>query len=142
MIVFLSGCGSHVEPESQQEKPQKVIKKSVSLIVEVLPTWVMNPTKEGYICEVGSSSIYEKMALTKRTALIIAKANISKEIKLYIDTQITKKSHCEGDNCQKEIHSKSTLTSSNMIRNVSVIDSYHDTDTARYYIHLCTSKID
>ena len=140
MIIVLSGCTEQPQIKHHDKLSTPQSKQTIATPTEKsLPLWIMNPNQEGYLCEVGSVTIQDKFSITKRTALIIAKARISQQIKLYVDTQLQQNIECNNDRCKTVVTSKTTLISSNMIKNVTVHNSYHDNKNQRYYMHLCTA---
>ena len=135
-VVILSGCGS-VQPKPAEQIEVKKIQTSVTY-QSYLPDWIMNSNRDGYICNVGSASLENNLAITKKIATIQAKANISQEIQSYIKTQSKLETHCKNQECKEKFSSKTNITSTQMIRNIQIINQYIDTKKGIYYIRLCT----
>jgi hypothetical protein len=149
-IILLSGCGS-VEPKPEVNKiesekiptQQKKIKKVSTPIVQksYLPNWIMNAnSKKGYMRNIGSSVLNPNMAITKKVATIQAKANISQDIRSYIDTQVELQENCKNDECKSKFSSRTKITSTQTIRNIEIKNHFTDTKQKIYYIQVC-SKI-
>jgi hypothetical protein len=153
LAIILSGCGSvepkptankveskkisNQSPKAEKIKPQK---DSTITISKSYPDWIMNSNRDGYVCNIGSSTLNGNLAITKKIANIEAKANISQDIKSYIKTQTELETNCRNQECKNKFSSKTNITSTQMIRNVETINQYTDTKKSIYYIHLC-SKI-
>ncbi len=123
LLVFLfHGCSS-----SKQESVtiQKCV-ESVTVKTDV-PNWITNPSKENSICSIGSAPIAD-MKTTRTIALMSAKANISKEIEVYVDTFSSNKT---------EFTSFSSEQSTNMLKDVKIVDRYEDNLNHIYYLRAC-----
>ena len=144
ITFLLSGCGGSTPTPSEVKVKKTTTKITLSKPIEKvsnLPSWIVSPSnKDGYICEVGSCAISENTKMTKKVALIQAKSNISSQIETYIDSQVKLKTDCISDECKSTISSQITAQSTNMIRNVKVVDNYTDTNENLYYVRAC-SKI-
>ena len=163
-IVLLSGCGSVApvvtKPISPALKPVVSKVKSEKIVVQAKkteiikpekvstptikksyqPDWIMNPSRDGHICNIGFATLSGNLAITKKIATIDAKANISQDIQSYIKSQIELETHCRNQECKEKFSSKINITSTQMIRDVKTLNQYTDTKESIYYIHLC-SKI-
>jgi hypothetical protein len=139
--AFISGCSTTpVSPSTQKQQPIEVKKKPICKeeVKSSLPNWILNPNKNGFICDIGSSRVNAKMSTTKKVALITAKARISEQVKLYINTQSNSEASCINDECKKEFHTKTNIQSSNMIKNIRTLNDYTDVLNNIYYVQVCT----
>ena len=109
--------------------------KTVNTPIKNTPKWIQNPNKTNHICALGSSSITTAKT-TNMIATLKAKAKISKQIKIYIQT---KKVSNKSDK-NSSFHKYSTHQSTNMLRDIKVHNSYTNRSTNIYYIRMC-SKI-
>ena len=151
IVVILNSCSS-VQPKLAQKvevkkviiqpKNVKVIKsrkvQTPSIYKSYLPDWIMNTNRDGYICNIGSALLDNNLGITKKIATIQAKANISQDIQSYISTQSKLETNCKNQECKEKFSSKINITSTQMIKNVKIINQYTDTKKGIYYIHLCT----
>ena len=135
MAIFFNGCqnGNLLVVKEQIENKKKISNE--------LPNWILNPQKNNRICSVGSSKI-TNIDETKKIALITAKSNISKDINIHIQTQLTKQLNCNSKECKKSFKSFSEQQASNMINNISISDEHIDKSKNRYYIRACSQKSD
>lgn len=152
LIVFsyiLVGCSSNdPQPNMTTESKTLASKQTVNEVAEDVNkikestslSWIDNPNREGYICEVGFAKINGDEDLTKKIAKIEAKAGISQTIESYIKTQSTLEASCNNDECKNKFSSKTHISSTQMIKNIEIVNQYTDVDKGIYYIHLC-SKI-
>jgi hypothetical protein len=73
--------------------------------------------------------------MTQKVALLTAKANISKQIKIYIANKLlTTKDNQNNSTLRTTSHQQST----NMIRDIEIVDSYTDKEDNRLYLRVCT----
>jgi len=93
-----------------------------------LPLWIQNPQNKNKICAIGSSKQQNNM---KQIAQLKAKANISKNISLYIHSQSIKK---------KQYHSNTMQQSTNMLKNIQINNEYLDKQNNIYYLQMCIDK--
>ena len=150
-VIILSGCGS-IQPKTVQKVKagkvivqQKNVKVTKSKKVQTpiihksyLPNWIINSNRDGYICNIGSAKLDNNLGITKKITTIQAKANISQNIQSYINTQTELETNCKNQECKEKFSSKTNITSTQMIRNIKIINQYTDTKKGIYYIHLCT----
>ena len=100
-----------------------------------LPQWIFNPNKPNQICEIGSSITQPTPKMTKKVALLMAKANISKQIKMYISNQ----SNSYKDNSGKsKFSTKSNQQSTSMLNDIVVADRHFSKEENRLYLRVCT----
>ena len=125
MVLYI-GCTS-------TSNNQLLIKKETT--VSKTLNWILNPELKNKICAIGSSAIQEDM---KKIAKLKAKSNISKEIKIYIETQSIKKTTCTSQNCKSDFTTSSIHQSSNLLKNIKLENEYLDKKNNIYYIRLCT----
>ena len=141
LSLFVVGCGS-VNKTTIQKKPavkptiHKVIKTTP---IDNTPKWILNPNKANYVCSIGSAKL-TSINEAKKIANIKAKANISKNISIYINSENIAKINCTSKECKKEFNKFSEQQSTNMLTNISVLDEYIDEKNNRYYQRVCTSK--
>ncbi|MEA2017637.1 MAG: LPP20 family lipoprotein [Campylobacterota bacterium] len=136
--LLLIGCGSTPQPSKEISNSKKTITPK-PIIKNTTPNWILNPNKQNQICSIGSANI-TKIDETKKIAFIKAKSNISKEIKLHINSQTSKQLNCNNSECKKEFNKFSQQQSTNMLNNISLSDEYVDTKNNRYYVRACSAK--
>ena len=138
LSLLIVGCGSTnqttLQPKvSVKQTTHKVIKTKKS---DNTPKWILNPNKANYICSIGSAPITDEKT-TKTIAKLKAKANIGKQITIYINKQ----SRMSKDNNGKSsFQTTSSQQSTNMLRGIKVSNTYTDKPNNRFYIRMC-SKI-
>ena len=103
-----------------------------------LPKWIQNPQNKNKICAIGSSKKQNNM---KEIAQLKAKANISKNISLYIQSQSIKKIKCNKTNCNDSFSTNSTHQSNTMLKDVKIINEYFDKQNNIYYLKMCINKL-
>ncbi|MEA2017760.1 MAG: hypothetical protein U9N59_04870 [Campylobacterota bacterium] len=136
--LLLIGCGSTPQPSKEISNSKKTITPK-PIIKNTSPNWILNPNKQNQVCSIGSANI-TKIDETKKIAFIKAKSNISKEIKLHINSQTSKQLNCNNSECKKEFNKFSQQQSTNMLNNISLSDEYVDTKNNRYYVRACSAK--
>jgi len=145
-ILLISGCSTSTNQvnksnniEEVQFKPivQNQIKEQESKKIDPTPKWIINPNKENHICSIGSSNITD-IATSKKIAFITAKARISEEIEVYIESKSTLSKKCNNNECKKSYTSKISQQSTNMLRGVKAVDTYKDNKHNRLYVRACT----
>jgi len=95
-------------------------------------------TKKGYMCNIGSSVLNDNMAISKKVAIIQAKANISQDIQSYVKTQSKLQEKCVNDECKSKFTSNTNISSTQMIRNIEITNHFTDTKKGIYYIQVCS----
>lgn len=145
MIALISGCTatSFTSLAQKQRLSQEQLQKKSIIKKEAtssLPDWILDSNKDGYICGIGSSQLHAKMSMTKKIALIAAKAKISEQIKTFVDAQQKVEAKCINEECNNKYSSITNLSSSNMITNSRITDKYLDDANNIYYVRVC-SKI-
>ena len=135
-LLFI-GCTSNKQPNvDKKSKIKKVIVAQKQIVKDNTPNWILNPEKPNYICAIGSAPITDKKTTTT-IARIKAKANISKQISIYINSKSISMKNSSG---KSKYTSSSSQQSTNMLRDVKFTDNYTDKRNNRYYIRAC-SKI-
>lgn len=134
IFLFIIGCSSTNNSTTQS------IQKDFNQI-ETLPNWIMNPNQDNFICAVGSSIIEDNIYTTTKTANIKAKAKISEQINVYINSQSILHKKCNTDECKKTFSSKITQQSTNMLTNIKELNNFKDIKNNIYYTRICTPKI-
>lgn len=133
--LIISGCSS-----SNKQIKTPIVKKTIvykkDMKIDDTPKWILNPNKHNYICSIGSASITDKKT-TNTIAKMKAKANISKQISIYIDSQ---SKSIKNRNGKSKFTTSSSQQSTNMLRGIKFVDNYTDKPNNRYYIRAC-SKI-
>lgn len=147
-LVLVTGCNSSKNNVTNQslnytqtiksssnkkDNKQAVIKKEESLT----PKWILNPNKENQICSVGQAKM-SNLATAKKIAFITAKARISEQIKVSIQSESTISKNCTSEECKKSYSSKIRQQSTNMLRNIKTVDTYQDKKSNLLYVHACT----
>lgn len=147
--LLISGCSTATNQVNKsnnikdiQSKPivKKQIKQQEHKKLDPTPKWVINPNKENHICSTGSANISD-IITAKKIAYITAKARISEEIEVYVESQSTLSKECSNDECKKSYTSKISQQSTNMLRGVKAVDTYQDNKHNRLYVRACTQKI-
>lgn len=128
--VSFTSCSSTNQVEQKTTTSSKIIKQK--------PNWLINTNKENSICAIGSSNIINKNY--KDISLVKTKANISKKIKIYIETQLNSSTTCKNQNCRKSFDTFSKHQSTNMLNNINIENQYIDNKNNIYYTRACTSK--
>ncbi|QOY53004.1 hypothetical protein [Candidatus Sulfurimonas baltica] len=123
-ILFFSGCVKQKQITVTNSMQVKTIEKNSK------PVWISNPNYKGYNGVVGYAEKQRNKKLQKKIALITAKARLSAQLNIHVESIVTLYSSSK-DNTQ-EVHSSSHQTSSNHIQNVIVKDEYIDKDGALY----------
>ena len=145
LTLVISGCSSK-EPQVKsavEKEPTRIEATSRETSENKqshLPNWIMNPNKNGYICDIGSSQLQVKMSITEKAAFITAKAGISEQIEIYVETEQKKEANCISEECKSEFTTKTNLSSTNMIQDIAIEDTYIDEEHRVYYVRVC-SKI-
>jgi hypothetical protein len=124
IVLFISSCSSSNNINSNSNKKQ---------------SWIYNAQMPNQICAIGSSTNNLK---AKDKALLKAKANISKQLQIYINSKKTKSISCTTKECKTQYKVFSSQQSSQMLNNISIINRYIDNNTNRYYLRACTPKND
>ena len=143
LTLMTSGC-STTKPQVKsvvEKEPTKQVatsRKTSEVKQSGLPTWIMNPNKNGYICDVGTSQLQAKMSITKKVAFITAKAGISEQIRIYVETEQKREASCISEECKSKFSTKTHLSSTNMIQDIAIEDSYTDEEHSIYYVRVCT----
>ena len=136
-LVFIgSGCsGETAAPDTHQSQP-----KQENRVDKKVPSWFLNPNLEGYIGAVGSAPRQKNGSteMQKRIALIQAKANIAKQIEVYIENELKTQKECSSEQCKSSINTSSTHQSGQMIRNVIQKEEWTDPETGTLYIWVVT----
>lgn len=139
--LVLVGCAHNTQNTTVQKQTLQLNKteskqSKLSNIKEPIkyPKWIVTPNKKGYICSIGSSKISLSNYRTKKIALVTAKAAISRQIKVHIQT----KSNFSHENGKISFHTKSKHQTINMVKNIKVTDEFVDTSSKRLYLRVCT----
>ncbi len=109
------------------------------------PVWFYNPNYDGYIGAVGIAKKgrggYPQQ---KRTAIAIAQANLAKQIKLLVNTEIqTEKINIDTKTLQyyrSKIRSLSKHEAAAYLRNTKVMDEWIDPKTGDLYVWVVLEK--
>lgn len=133
LLSFL-GCSSPSTPSVQKEENVRNVEV---IAVDARPNWIKNPNEENKVCAVGSSKKSADIKLMNKIAFLKAKANISKEIEIYIETELDSKYQSSG---VSKISTSARQQSTNMLRNVKVVDTYEDSKHGIYYLKACMQK--
>lgn len=138
-LFVVTGCTTSQKSVTTPKKQTKT-KQTAQKPKSNLPQWLMNPNSgmPNHICANGFSKIMKKERTMNKIAFIKAKANISKQISIYIDEQTTVKTNAKGEST---LSSNSRQQSTNMIRNVKITDEYKDKPNELFYVRVCTPKI-
>ena len=104
----------------------------IQVFAAEVPSWIYNPDESGMICDIGSASL--KTSQSKKVAIVSAKANISKKIKIHIENET---SSFKDDNDTRIFKTKSIQTSLNLIKNSFISDQYIDHANEIIYIRIC-----
>ena len=154
-IIFINACSTNPQPNIKEKNPTKIQKiqpknkkitstqlkpiKSIKIQKSYLPQWIMqtNP-KKGYMCNIGSSALSDNMAISKKVAIIQAKANISQDIQSYVKTQSKLQEKCVNDECKSKFTSSINISSTQMIRNIEITNHFIDTKKGIYYVQVCS----
>ncbi|MEA2018113.1 MAG: LPP20 family lipoprotein [Campylobacterota bacterium] len=132
--LLLIGCGSTPQPSKVISNSKKTITPK-PIIKKTSPNWILNPNKQNHICAIGSSKLSSDKKTMKKIASMKAKANISKQIKIYIDS---KSKASKNNNGKSTYTTSSTQQSTNMLRGVKVVDNYEDKQNNIFYLRTCT----
>ena len=140
LITFLIGCSSiSNKPQDTFSKDKhnndtKIAKKQS--IKYKIPSWLINPNKSDQICAIGTANANSGIDM-KKIAFIRAKAEISKQINIYIESQITSSKNSNGKSI---FATSSSHQSTNMLKNIKIVNEYLDKNDNIYYVRAC-SKI-
>jgi hypothetical protein len=141
IILLITGCSISNEKvntpilNSQSQSQQQTNIKSK--IIDDTPNWILNPDKQNYICATGSSKVLNDKKTMKKIAFMRAKANISIQIKIYINTQ---SKLIQNSNGKSKFTISSTHQSTNMLKNIKIMNTYIDEKNQIYYIRVCSKK--
>ena len=146
MIIALSfgACSTTPQPKTGGVTPSKTDHKTAkkqqtpvqqTKSTSTIPNWILNPHKPNCICDVGSSASQPTPKMTQKVALMTAKANISKQIKLYISTKLQTSKDNKGNST---LTTSSNQQSTNMIRDIKITDKYQNKEDNRLYLRVCT----
>jgi len=136
-IVLITGCTTSSKISTPTKQIKKLHVKKESQIVDNTPIWILNPNKKNHICAIGSAKLSSDKETMEKIASMKSKANISKQIKIYIDS---KSKSIKNGNGNSIYTTSSTQQSTNMLRDLKVVDNYTDKENKKYYIRTC-SKI-
>ena len=138
IALILSGCSDNPKITPPHKDPVKqTVKKQTPK--DLTPFWVYDPSKPNQICAIGSTP---NISGAKNKAFIKAKANIGKEIKIYIQSENTKSIKCTTKDCKISYKYFSNQQSSQMLNDIVITDRYVDNHNNRYYLRACTVKND
>jgi len=151
-IIFINACSTSPQPNIKESTPLKIQPKnkkitstqskpieSIKTQKSYLPQWIMQTnTKKGYMCNIGSSALNDNMAISKKVAIIQAKANISQDIQSYVKTQSKLQEKCINDECKNKFTSSTNISSTQMIRNIEITNHFTDTKKGIYYVQVCS----
>lgn len=129
LLVSMLGCNN----SSKTVSPPKV----EPMVVSNTPSWISNPSKEGYICSIGSASL-SNINTMQSIAKIKAKANISREINTYINSQSKLVKSSTGKSAYTSISSQQSVS---MLNDIEYINNFTDTMSNRYYIRACSKVV-
>ena len=151
-IIFINACSTNPQPTIKETTPTKIQPKnkkitstqskpikSVKIQKSYLPQWIMQTNlKKSYMCNIGSSTLNDNMAISKKVAIIQAKANISQDIQSYVKTQSKLQENCVNDECKSKFTSNTNISSTQMIRNIEITNHFTDTKKGIYYVQVCS----
>jgi len=151
-IIFINACSTNPQPNIKETTPTKIQPKnkkitstqskpikSVKIQKSYLPQWIMQTNlKKSYMCNIGSSTLNDNMAISKKVAIIQAKANISQDIQSYVKTQSKLQENCVNDECKSKFTSNTNISSTQMIRNIEITNHFTDTKKGIYYVQVCS----
>lgn len=126
LFLFVAGCSS-----SSQNISASLEQKDYNNT----PPWIVNPNKKNQICSIGSVPIQVDEKINISIAILRAKANISKEISIYVDSQSESIKNSHG---KSEFSNLTSLQSTNLLKNIKIIDTYIDTINNMYYLRACS----
>jgi len=146
--IIFTACGNNTKLGSvvphNIEKPSVAITQQKSTVtnkpkkkINPIPSWIYNSKKQNNICSVGSSTIQSNIANTQKIAKIQAKASISEQIKVYINSLSILKKSCTDEKCSSSYSTTSQQQSTNMLHNIKYINSYTDNKNNIYYVRAC-----
>lgn len=122
-LAFLfSACTSEPAPKKEfvSEIPAKYAMENG------MPVWMNNPDYAGKFGEVGIAKPQKRggIAAQKRTAIAIAKANLSKKLELRIESELKTEKKVTGDKFESSLSSLSRQESENLIKDATVEDMW------------------
>jgi len=139
LIFILVGCSDTARPKKLSKPRTEQSTLNAPSKPSPTPFWVKNPYSDtSKICGLGSSSLNDTNF--ESAANMGAKADISEQIQLYINTQFEVRTGCKNHECQKKVSSWAQLQSAEMVRNTKHTNRWKDPVQKRYYIQLCTTK--
>ena len=131
-LLFIS-CTFDNQPNVNKKSKEKVVVTKKRIVKDSVPNWIFNPNKQNYICSIGSAPIRDKKT-TNIIAKMKAKANISKQINIYIKSE---SKSIQNSNGKSKYTSSSVQQSTNILRDVKFIDNYIDKKNNIYYVRVC-----
>ena len=141
LIFIFVGCAAPSHPIHSSSKSKIIEETSPKEVPQNnLPKWILEPNIDGYICAVGSAKkqVDGDVSTQKKIALITAKANISKQIEIYIESELTMNKKCSASECQSDMNFKSRQQSMNMIRNIQIKNEWVDPNDKTMYLLVAT----
>ena len=106
-----------------------------------LPSWVLNPRIEGYLCGVGTARPQKaNPSYQRRVAMMQARAEIAREIEIFVRTELAMEKSCRDDACRSRIATRSRHLSRQMIGEATVKDEWKDPENGTLYIRLTVKK--
>lgn len=134
-FLFLAGCSSNTPTPKKPAKINTQAPKQKEL--DLTPKWVYSPSDDRNICSIGSSKILRDKKMMNKIASMKAKANISKEISLYIETQ----SKTQKKSKSSSFTTTSSQQSTNMLKSVKIVNEFEDKKNDMFYLRACVQKI-
>lgn len=136
LILVFIGCGTDSVKPVMKEKVVQTPKSNN-------PSWLLAANEDNAtVCGVGEGKVqsYGGLKMQKRVAYATAKADIGRQIKLYVSSQLDATQKCVGNECSDSVSLISKQQSSLMLRNMRKTNEWIDPETKNYYVRLCTPK--
>lgn len=124
VAFLLVGCSSQKQVEQKKEFVSEIPAKYT--MENGLPVWVNNPDYAGMFGEVGIAKPQKNGGISaqKRTAIAVAKANLSKKMNIKIQSELNTEKKVINNDFESSISSLSKQESENLIENAQVEDMW------------------
>lgn len=122
-LLYFTGCSKKLNKTTPIKVEKKMQKESI-------PQWVLTPNIDGYVGGVGITKVISNKRKQEKLVVMSAKAALTKNIKVKIDSELVKKADNKGE---KDVTSIKKLSSSQMLGNLKKKASWIDKNN-NYYI--------
>lgn len=105
------------------------------------PSWVVDPAIKGYVAAVGYARVQKKNPnALRRVALLNAKAELAKQIEIFVDSELFRTSVCTAQECRSDMKSYSNQYTSRLMQNVEITGEWLDPQTGDLYIRVAAKQ--